>query len=555
MTPAILPARSRAMSDFAFEAGSGQRARRNQGGSRTMNWKLIQGGLSRRRFVTLSGTALAASGAATLGGTRFAIGQQARTLRIATGEADGPGATIDPAYSTSDVDATRIALTYERLVVLDTGFAPRPQLAERWEHNDTADEWTFHLHRGVRFHDGEPFTARDVIYTFRRLLDPDVGSPAAASLGAIDPDGIEAIDDHTVRFRLPDPVVEFPSLITNRFCYIVQEGRTAEELRANAIGTGPFRVTHFVPGDEPISFVRNDTYRIDGLPKVDAVELRSIPDQAARLSALQAGLIDLIWDLPHVGLEGLEGDASVNLVTIPTPFYLTRSCWTDTPPCDDVRVRQAMKYCVNREQMLQFTLGGRGNIANDNPVAPWVQYALDAPLREHNIERARELLAEAGHGNGLEIDLHSTTFNHFPELSTMYQAMAAEAGINVNIIQEPPDDYWSRVWLKVPFMCSSWSGRAADDALATPYLSTATWNETHWRNLQFDELIHTARGTIDVAERTRLYQDAQRLLRDDGGAIISVFKEGISATRGNVGGWRPHPQGYHKDFAEVAFTD
>jgi peptide/nickel transport system substrate-binding protein len=507
--------------------------------------------LTRRQFLAASG---AAAVAAPLVGGRRAYAA-AKTLRIAAGEADGPKGTMDPALSTADPDSARISLVFERLVVLDESFAPKPQLALSWEPNDKGDVWTFKLRDGVKFSDGEPFSARHVVYTYRRLLDPKTASPGASSLSAIDPAGIEAVDDHTVRFKLKSPVVEFPSLIANRFTYILREGQPADQLRTQGIGTGPFKVQHFVPGEEPSVFVRNEQYWQPGLPKVDAVELRAIPDAAARIAAIASGQVDLVWDLPRVGLDRLEKDANVKLVTVKSPFVLTLSCWTDTPPFDDVRVRQALKYVVDRDKMVQLVLGGHGQLGNDNPVAPWVRYALKDTPRQRDVAKAKQLLAEAGHGNGLDLELFtSETTPGFIEMATLFQAMASEAGVNVKLTKAPADDYWSNVWLKQPFVCSSWSGRGADDALSVAYLSDSKWNETHWKRPAFDKLIAEARQTLDADKRTQLYQDAQRLLQDDGGAIIPMFPDSIGATRANVTGWSLHPQQYSKDFSKVEFT-
>jgi peptide/nickel transport system substrate-binding protein len=508
--------------------------------------------ITRRTFLaTTAGAALAGSSA--FGGPARAAAP--KTLRIAAGEADGPKGTMDPALSTADPDAARISLAYERLVMLDDTFTAKPQLAKSWESNDAADVWTFHLNGGIKFHDGEPFSAKHVVYSYKRLLDLATASPAASSLAVIDPAGIEAVDELTVRFKLKNTVVEFPSLTANRFTYILREGQPPGEIRTKGIGTGPFKVKQFTPGEEPSVFVRNEHYWRPGLPKVDVVELRSIPDSAARIAAIASGQVDLVWDLPRIGIDGLEKNPAVKVVSVRSPFVLTLSVWTDTPPFDDVRVRQALKYVVDRDKVKRLVVGGRGQIGNDNPVAPWVRYALADQPRKRDIAKAKALLAEAGHAKGLDLELFTSNVTPgFIELATVYQALAAEAGINVKITKTPESEYWDNIWLKKPFICSSWSGRNADDALSVAYLSDAKWNETHWRRPEFDKLIAEARHTVDAGKRGELYQAAQNLLRDDGGAIIPVFPDAIGATRANVSGWRLHPQQYSKDFSQVAIS-
>ncbi|MBV9219624.1 MAG: ABC transporter substrate-binding protein [Methylobacteriaceae bacterium] len=496
-------------------------------------------------------------GTAWLTGTSLALGPSARaatpkTLRIASGEADGLKGTLDPIFSQQDVDATRISLVYERLVTFDESFAPQPQLAVSWSPNETGDTWTFKLRENVLFSDGAPLTAKDVIYTFDRLLDPKSGSPGRANLTAIDPKAIEAVDDHTLRFHLAQPIVEFPSYIANRFTYIVRAGQSSDDLRTKGIGTGPFRVEHFVPGEDSSHYVKNDKYWRPGLPKVDAVEVRSISDPTAQVAAIASGEIDVTWDLPRVGLGSLQGNADVKLAFTRTPYVMSLAMWADTPPFDDARVRQAMKYVVDREKMVQLVLGGHGQVGDDQPVAPFIQFGIPDKPRARDIEKAKALLAAAGHGDGLQVDLHtSEAVIGFIEMATVYQAMASEAGITVNLVKTPAGEYWDNIWLKKPFTCSSWSGRAADEALSIAYLSKADWNETHWRRPEFDALIFEARKTVDTAKRGELYQKAERLLRDDGGAIIPMFPDAASATRANVSGWKLHPQKYSKDFSQV----
>jgi peptide/nickel transport system substrate-binding protein len=507
--------------------------------------------LNRRAFV-VGGTSLA--------GMQFALGSSAfgaasKTLRIASGEADGLKGTLDPIFSQQDVDATRISLVYDRLVIADASFAPQPQLALSWSSNDTGDEWTFKLRPNVLFSDGTPFTTKDVLYTYVRLLDPKSGSPGRANMTAIDPTRIEAVDDHTIRFHLNQPIVEFPSYIANRFTYIVRAGQSADDLRTRGIGTGPFRVEHFVPGEDSSRYVKNEKFWRPGCPKVDAVEVRSIPDATAQVAAIGSGEIDITWDLPRVGLASLQSNHDVKVVFTRTPFVMSLAMWADTPPFDDVRVRQAMKYVVDREKMIQLVLGGHGQVGDDEPVAPFIQFGIQDKPRPRDIDKAKALLSAAGHGGGLQVDLHtSDAVIGFIEMATVYQAMASEAGITVNIVKTPGGEYWDNIWLKKPFTCSSWSGRGADEALSIAYLSKADWNETHWRRPAFDALIFQARKTVDTAKRGALYEAAERMLKDDGGEIIPMFPDAVSATRSNITGWTLHPQKYSKDFSQTAFT-
>ncbi len=509
--------------------------------------------MTRRRFLKLLPAGAALGGLSRYTPQLFAA--PAKTVRVVSGEADGPSGTIDPAFGSQDADGARTSLVYDRLVTIDDGFTPRPQLAESWQSNDKADVWTFKIRRGVEFHNGGMLTSKDVAYTFRRLLDTQIGSPAKAQLTGIDPDGIDAVDDHTVRFRLSSAIVEFPRAIANRFTYIVPAGSTKEDLRSHGVGTGPFKQERFVPGEEPSIFVKNDRYWQRGLPLADSVELRSIPEEAARVAALERGQVDLVMDIPLTAVDRLRRNPNIKVISVRSPFLLMLACWIDTPPFDDNRVRLAMKYCVDRQKVLQLVLAGQGTIANDDPVAPWIEYGLAEPPRKPDIEKAKALLAEAGHRDGLKVELWtSKAITGMEELATVFKEMTAPAGIDVEIKEAAADDYWDKIWLKQPFIASGWSGRPADDALAVAYLSDAKWNETHWKRPEFDQLIHQARQTVSYDKRKALYQKAQRMLIEEGGALIPVYVNALSATSAKINGWSPHPQKFLKDFRHVSIA-
>ncbi len=507
------------------------------------------------RRTALVGT-VALSGATLAGLPMSGRAAGIKTLRIASGEGDGVKGTLDPAFGKNDPDSARLGLVYEKLVRLNENFAPEPQLATEWSSNAEASVWTFKLRPGVVFHDGSPFTAKDVLFGYGRLVDPKLGSPGAATFKAINPEGIKALDEHTVEFHLPAPVVEFPLLLTNRFGFIVRDGQTADQLRTAGVGTGAFKVEHYVPGEEPSTYVKHQQYWQPGKPGVDRVELRSVPEESARIAALLSGQIDIFWDLPLRSLKRLEGEASVKVVNARTPFWYGFAFWSDTPPYDDPRVRLALKLVADREQLLKAVLAGHGSVASDNPVAPWLTYAIQDAPRTQDIAKAKALLAEAGHPDGIDIDLHtSEATSGLVELATAYKAQAAKAGIRVNLVKDPADDYWANIWLKKPAIATCWSGRAADEALALPFLSDAEWNETHWRNSDFDAAVAEARRTTDVARRAELYGRAQRLVRDDGGAVIALFGDAVGATRSNISGWKLHPQKISQSFVDVTVGD
>jgi peptide/nickel transport system substrate-binding protein len=208
----------------------------------------------------------------------------------------------------------------------------------------------------------------------------------------------------------------------------------------------------------------------------------------------------------------------------------------DQEPFTDPRVRLALKLVVDRAAMVQTVLSGFGQAAGDHPVWPGDQYYLPVE-RGADVARARQLLAEAGHADGLSVTLYTSNIDAYMiPMCVAYQQMAAEAGITVTLQQESADGYWNDIWMQVPFCCSSWGERQADQVLNEVYRSGASWNETFWQNADFDGLLDQARRELDFERRKGLYQQAQQLLADDGGAIIPFFTNDLSAAHRRVKG-------------------
>jgi peptide/nickel transport system substrate-binding protein len=480
-----------------------------------------------------------------------AAASQKKIVRIAVAEGGGAKDTMDPAFATSDGDAARIAAVYNQLVGLDHSLKAVPQLAESWSANDKADTWTFKLRKGVKWHDGKPFTAKDVVYTYKRLLDPKVGSPAASALSAIDMNAISAVDDTTVQFKLPRPFGDLPSSMNVFQTWMVPEGSTSDFLKTKAIGTGPFKLAQFSPGDPHSTFEKNPDFW-GGAPKVDGLDLRSITESSTRNAALQSGQVDLAYDINLATIAALKQTPNVQILSVDAPAWVGIAVWCDTAPFDKVQVRQAMKYVMDRKRLQQIVMLGQGAVANDDPAAPFVAYGYSGPAREQDIGKAKSLLAEAGYGDGLEFDLQTgeAGYGMIP-LATAYKEMAGQAGIKVNLVQNPADSFWDDIWLKKPAITTFWAGKSTDVAMFIMFHSKAKWNETHWYRPEFDKLIEDARAEIDDKKRADLYLQAQMLLIDEGGALVPTFKPVVDAARTSLTGYQPHPAANNHDYSKI----
>ena len=508
--------------------------------------------LNRRDFLTLTGSSLLLA----------ACGQQAEPAPVEEGpleeapveeapgeEAAGGGtlrvafsstpAELDPALYTNNEEYNIGFAIFDGLVWVDHTLTPQPALAESWESSDDGLTWTFKLREGVKFHHGTDFTAQDVVYTFERILDEEFGSPLRSTLLFLD--GVEAVDDYTVQFNLASANADLPFLTGGAQARIVPHDMTSDEIRANPSGTGAFKMSEYVAADHT-TLVRNDDYW-GGAPALDEIRHLYMPEAPTQVAALSGGTIDVIWQLGPENIPPLEGDPNVTVHEVPSGLYQTIAMQANVEPFTDVRVRQALKYCVDRPGVLQVVLQGRGELANDHPIAPVSPFYADIPIRERNIEKAKELLAEAGYPDGLELTLVTSSVRAgMVEFAVAFQEMAKEAGIKIEIERVPPDNFWSETWMKVPFFTSNWNFRPSiDETLTLLYHSDAKWNEGEWRNPDFDALVEAARAERDPDKRKELYAQAQELLHEEGSVIISYFKPALMAIRNNVKGFTPHP--------------
>jgi peptide/nickel transport system substrate-binding protein len=479
-------------------------------------------------------------------------------VRIANVEASGELLNLDPINQPSTENSIMVGAVYNRLLDLDSNFEVHPELADSWESNEEGTEWTFHLHEGVTWHDGTPFTAADVVYTYQRLVDPqepELGSEAASTLAFLTRDSITAPDDNTVVFTTEEPVVELPVLITSKNTFIIKDGTTHDDIVANAIGTGPFMPVDFDPSAQPHVFNKNPNYWEEGLPKADCLEFYAIQEATTRNAALLSGEVDLVQQVDYATLPTVQNNPDIQIMTTGPATSVVLAMWVDTPPFDDERVRDALKMVVDRQAMVDTALLGYGFIGDDNPVPPVSPWAWRSEVPARDVEGARALLAEAGYGpdNPLKFDLYSSEYiPGATAVAQLFVEQAAEAGVEVNLIIGAAEDHWDTVWLHESFVGSGWNARHPGEGLGIAYRSNSQFPETHWFRDDFDELLDAANTEPDPEKRTQLYQQAEQMLTEEGGAIIPVFQQIVAAMRTECTGYEPHAQLYRMDFRNVS---
>ncbi len=479
----------------------------------------------------------------------------AKCVKVAGVESSGQKNSLDPAIQPSSQNSLNVNLVYNRLTDRDSNFIVKPELATSWKSNAGATVWTFNLRKGVKFADGKPFTSADVVYTFKRLLNPKTGSEGRTTMAFLDPAGIKAVGPYAVQFRVKKPVAELPLLITNKNAFIVENGASDATIKTKGAGTGPFVAQGFGTTKQPNTFVRNPNYWETGLPKAQCIQLYVIQEAASKLAALQTGQVDVVQQVDFASIPVLKGNSKVTLVATGASTSMTFPMWVDTKPFDDVRVRQAMKMVIDRQKMVDTVLLGYGVVGDDNPIPPTSPFAWRKVVPHQDIPGAVALLKAAGYdaSNPLKVDMYvAEVIPGVVNLAQLYKQMAAEAGIQVNVIVGPASEYWDNVWLKHSFQVSGWSARPPGEGLAIAYRSNAPYPETHWKRADFDSVLDTANTTVDAAKRTALYRQAEKMLSLEGGEIIPVFVKTVAAMRSNCSGYAPRIEIVRADFRTVS---
>jgi peptide/nickel transport system substrate-binding protein len=450
----------------------------------------------------------------------------------------------DPAIDGVGTGTVGLAIA-EPLVWVNGAGVPQPNLIKSWEASEDATEWTLYLQEGVTFNNGKPFGADDVIWNFQHWLDPDVGSSMAARLDWLSPEGMEKVDDLTIKLTLNRPYADVPLALYDYPSMIAPEGGWTDFYSGNpadAIGTGPFLMEEFIP-DERMVLVRNPNYwrmGADGqpLPYVDKVIVTAGWTDAARLAALTGGEADLLDAGPGI-IPDLEANGDIRVVRYDTGWITPIVMRLDMEPYSDARVRQALRLVQDRQKIRDLVFPD-GRVGYDHWIRSDVpEYCPDTDVSGHpqDIAKAKALLAEAGYPDGIEVELALPDGDFRVDLAQVYKEMAAEAGIDVSINLVPSSAFWDQ-WQEWPFSISGWNGRIP--ATISPSLALrcdsveAGWGETYYCNEEFERILDEAESTVDVDKKRELLCDIQRIMQEDAPMLIPFWAVEYDASRNNV---------------------
>jgi peptide/nickel transport system substrate-binding protein len=456
------------------------------------------------------------------------------TLRVG---ATGGGAkdTIDAHRPTVDTDIMRCWNLYESLAVRTPDFSELQMLlAESIEPGNKPDQWTVRLKEGVTFHNGKPVTADDVIFSIRRIVDPKDPKVGAASLNYVKQKQLKKMDDRTVRITLDFPNSGFPDDLGQYFNAIVPTDYDPE----NPVGTGPFQYKSFTAGQQS-EFTKYADYHEDGKPYVDSLIIIDFPDDTARTNALLGGQVDVIDNLPAAQVKNVEANPNLRVLSSETGAWQPFTMRIDQAPFDDVRVRQAFRLIVDREQMVQQVLSGHGSIANDLYARYDPVYADDLPQRQQDLEQAKSLLKQAGR-EGLSVELVTApVFQGIVEAAQVFAQQAKGAGVDVKVRRVDSGTFYDPdKYLSWTFAQDFWASRVYLSQVAQGDLPDSPFNETHWPpDDKFIDLIQQARAEVDEGKRADILHEAQTMQYEQGGYIIQYFSNIIDAYSAKLGGF------------------
>lgn len=458
--------------------------------------------------------------------------QNGGTFRIAMADYDS-GETLDPQINETKFMQNLQYQIRNALIEVGPGGVLVPELATSWETDSRATTWVFKLREGVDFHDGKPFTAEDAVFSLNLHRGEKTVSIVKSIMAQIT--DVVASAPHEITVTLAAPNASFPSVLSMTPVLMVPAGTTDFD---NGVGTGGYVLEVYEPGVRS-RVVRNPNYWKEGRAHFDAVEMLAVRDVNARTTALQTGQVDAMNAVDTTTAALIQAMPGIDLIQTQGKMHYCFEMDTTHPLFASADMRLAMKLAINRNDMVDKVLSGFGSIANDQPIgAAYPNHNPNLPQHVYDPEQARALVKKAGmEGQKQRLHVSETPFAGAVDAAQLFSLHAAEAGIEIEVVREPEDGYWSKIWGKTPLCASRWSGRANEDLMLTQAYSRqsiGSWNSTKWDNEAFNKALDAARGERDDARRKELLWECQAILHTDGGLIAPVWADLLDAKSSKV---------------------
>lgn len=430
----------------------------------------------------------------------------------------------------------------------------RPELAESYEASSDAATWRFKLRKGVTFHNGKSLSTEDVIDSINHHRGEDSKSAAKGLLTAIT--DITA-DGDTVVFTLSSGNADFPFIMSDYHLGIRPSNGDGTIDWASGIGTSGYVLQNFEPGVRA-EFQRNPNNWKENSAYVDSVSILSIIDVTARQNALMNGDVDVIDRVDPKTVHLLGRNPNVVIEEATGFLHYTFPMRLDVTPFENYDLRMALKYAVKRQELVDKILLGHGALGNDHPISTALPFHnADLPQREFDADKAAFHYKKSGHSGPLQLSTSDAAFAGAVDAAQLIKASAAEAGIDVEVVREPSDGYWSNVWNKKGWSACYWSGRPTQDWMySSAYTDDTEWNDTAWVGTpsaeKFNGIVKAARVELDDSKRRGMYAECQALINDDGGALVPMFANYISGLSTKIGHQEQTASNWDLDGAKCA---
>ncbi len=540
----------------------------------TLKRQLAEGQIDRREFLRYA-TLLGLSAPAAYAAVRAITGE--RLVGEARAQGTPPkGGTLRLSMRCQDVKdphtfswvqrSNTVRQVCDYLTTTGTDNITRPSLCEKWEASPDLKTWTLRLRKDVKWHSGRQFTADDVVWNVKRVLDPKTGSSVLGLMKGFileefetgekddkgnpkkstrlwDANAVQKVDDFTVKLNGKTPQIAVPEWLFH-YPFLILDPAENGEFKVGSNGTGAFELVENQVERRQVLKAHKGGYWGGG-PYLDTIEFIDLGDDAAaEIAALSSKQVDGLYEAKVVQLDALRKLAHLQLYQVTTAQTAVARV-QPVKPFDDKRVRQALRYAIDSNAVLQLAHRGLGTVGEHHHVSPiHPEYAKLAPF-QRDVAKAKKLLADAGYPNGIDTEIACKPDPEWELLAV--QAMVEQwkdAGIRVKINNMPSTQFWD-VWTKVPFGFTGWTHRPLGTmVLGLAYRTGVPWNEAKYSNKDFDSLLTTAEGTLDVPKRREIMAKLEAILQDDGPIVQPLWRSVFVFMDKRVQGFKMHPTQY-----------
>ena len=462
-------------------------------------------------------------------------------------------------------NAARQSLDYLTYTGVDN--VTRPNLVEKWEASPDLKSWTLRLRRDVTWRkDNRKFTADDVVWNVKRVLDPKTGSSVLGLLKGFiledfetgekddkgvakkssrlwDANAVEKVDDFTLRLNGRSANLGIPEALFH-YPFMIMDPLENGEFKVGSNGTGAFEMVELDVGKRA-RFVARKSGHWGGGAHLDSFEIIDLGDDAAaQVAALASKQVDMIYQGAIATIATIERLPHLQINTVDTASTAVARVHS-IKPFDDKRVRQALRYATDTENVLKVAYRGLGKPGEHHHVAPVHPEYANVGFMKQDIAKAKALLAQAGYPNGIDAEIACRPQPDWELLAvqTMVEQWK-EAGIRVKINVMPSAQYWN-VWTKVPFGFTTWTHRPLGTMVhSLAYRTGGTWNEANWSNAEFDKLITEAEGYLDVEKRRAVMAKLENIMLDEGPIVVPLWRSVFNYSDKKIKGFKLHPTAY-----------